>query len=473
MMACSRFRAGEETLVSTLIQPKKASVNKMYVYLVSLVAAVGGFLFGYDLAIISGAMIFLKKEFALNPTQLGFATASALIGCMLGSVVAAWLGDRLGRKKTLVIAAALFGAGAIGTALPNDMLWFYIFRVLGGLGVGLASVVSPMYIAEIAPARMRGCLVTINQLAIVTGLLCSVIVAYVLSFSGAWRWMFASNCAPVVLLLIGLAFVPESPRWMVQKGRKPEALDVLTAIDGPEHAEVEMSAISESLAFEEGTYRDLVQPGMRVALFIACALAILQQISGVSILLWYAPIIFQKAGFRSASDAILQNLIVQVWNLVCTIAALYLVDRVGRRFLLLLGTAGMTVGLVLMGLFFHLNLSGLHVLVTMFVAVGAYVMSLGPLAWLIMSEIFPTRLRGKAMGVATLCLWISCFVVAQYFPVMVAWFEKSYGSGAGVFWVYAGVCVLAFLFVLRMVPETKGRSLEEIGASWTKKRVVE
>jgi len=446
------------------------STNRVYVYLVSLVAAVGGFLFGYDLAIISGAMIFLRREFRLNPGQLGFATASALLGCMLGSVIAGWLGDRLGRKKALVVAAVLFGLGAIGTALPRHMLEFYLFRVLGGVGVGLASVMSPMYIAEIAPASMRGRLVTINQLAIVTGMLVSGLIAYFLSFSGAWRWMFASNCVPVALLGIGLAFVPESPRWMVQKNRNSEALDVLTAIDGPEHAQAEMMAISESLAFQEGTYRELIRPGMRTALLIACALAIFQQVSGVSILLWYAPIIFQKAGFHSASDAIFQNLVVQLWNLTCTVAALYLVDRVGRRFLLLLGTSGMTIGLVLMGLFFYWNLSGMHVLLTMFVSVGAYVMSLGPLAWLVMSEIFPTRLRGKAMGVATLCLWISCFVVAQYFPVMVAWFEKSYGSGAGVFWVYAGVCVLAFLFTLRMVPETKGRSLEEIGASWTRKR---
>jgi sugar porter (SP) family MFS transporter len=448
----------------------KGSASGLYAYVVSLVAAVGGFLFGYDLAIISGAMIFLKREFHLSPSQLGFATASALLGCMVGSVAGGGMSDRIGRRKALMAAAALFGVGAVGTALPRSMFEFDVFRIVGGVGVGLAAVVSPMYIVEIAPARMRGRLVTINQLAIVTGLLCSVVVAYFLSGSGAWRWMFASNLVPVLWLTLGLIFIPESPRWMVHRGREPEALAVLASIDGEEHALAEMKQIREDLASDKSTYSELIRPGMRTALIVACALAIFSQISGVSILLFYAPMIFQSAGFHNASDAILQNLIVQGWNLVCTIAALYMVDRVGRRPLLLLGTFGMAVGLVLMGAFFSLKLSGLHVVVTMFISVGAYVMSLGPLAWLIMSEIFPTRLRGKAMGIASLCVWIACFLAAQYFPPMVAWFEKTHGSSAGVFWIYAAVCIAAFLFTLRMVPETKGRSLEEIGASWTRKR---
>jgi MFS transporter, SP family, arabinose:H+ symporter len=440
-----------------------------YLYRVVMIAAVGGFLFGYDLQIISGAMIFLKTEFQLTPNAVGFATGSALLGCLTGPLLlAAGLSDWLGRKKVLAITATLFGVGAIGSALPQTIGEFNFFRILGGIGVGVASVVSPMYIAEIAPARIRGRMVTVNQLAIVVGCLCAFVAAYFLSFTGSWRWMFASCCVPVAVLLVGLVLVPESPRWLVENNRLGEASAVLSRINGRAQAQQDMRDIAASLAEETGGYRELFQPGMRMALLIAVVLAVLQQWTGVSILSFYTPMLFQKAGFTAASDAILQSLIVNAWNLMCTVLALWLVDRLGRKPLLLTGCAGMALGLFLLGLVFACDLNGIVVLVIYALCVGAYVTSLAPLAWVIMSEIFPTRIRGRAMSIATVSLWLASYLGVQAFPPLVAFLEDQFGSAAGVFWIYACVSAFALVFVWQIVPETKGRTLEEIGRSWTR-----
>jgi sugar porter (SP) family MFS transporter len=436
------------------------------VYLIAMVAALGGFLFGYDLAIISGVTIILKTELHLTPEQLGLATGSALLGCMFGPILGGTLSDRLGRRRTLIVAGLLFAAGAVGSSLAPDLLGFNLFRVIGGLGVGLASVVSPMFIAEVAPARIRGALVTVNQLAIVVGLSSSVFVSYGLSFGEHWRWMLVSNAVPVPFLFAGLLLVPESPRWLMQKNRHREALDVLTRIDGRQNAESEIREILASTGVQ-GSFGELLRPGMRFALMIACSLAILQQVTGVSILFAYLPIIFQKAGFLNATDAIRQNMIVAIWNVICTVVAMLVVDRLGRRPLLLVGTLGMALGLTLTGAFFHWQKSGGYVVLTVLVSVGAYLVSLAPLTWLIMSEIFPNRLRGRAMGIASVCVWVASFLTTIGFPPMVAYFERTCGTPALAFWVFAAVSILAFLFCLVFVPETKGRTLEELGASWT------
>ena len=342
------------------------TVRKSYLYFVAVVAAVGGFIFGYDLSIIAGASLFLKEEFALTPLWLGFAVSSAVIGCIIGPLAGGGLTDRWGRKKALYLCAILFGVSAIGTALPRTMLEFYIFRILGGMGVGLASIVSPMYIAEVAPARMRGRLVLVNQLAIVVGSLSSIIVSYFLSLSGSWRWMFASELVPILVLLIGLTFIPESPRWFAQKNRREEARGVLTRIGGPQHADSEMEQIARSLRQKTGSFADLFRPGLRTALLIAFTLAVLQQFSGTSPLLFHTPLIFQRAGFENISDAILQSIIVNLWNLTWTAIGLWAVDRFGRRPLLLTGTTVMAIGFALMGTFFYFDLAGLYLLLTMF-----------------------------------------------------------------------------------------------------------
>lgn len=446
------------------------SVKRLYVYLISAVASVGGFLMGYHLVIIGAAIIFLKNAFGLSPVAVGFAVSSAAIGCIVGPAIAGTLGERLGRRWTLALAGLLFGAAAIGTAYAGNLIQFNAYRILGGVGVGIASVSSPMYLAEVAPARIRGRLVTLYQFAVVTGGLSSIVVSYWLSPSGNWRLMFAAQVIPACLFLVGLLLVPESPRWLVEKNRAQEALRVLTKISGRQDAEEELSAISRSIAAagETGQISELFRPGTRIALFVAVALGVFQQWTGAGTLFLYAPVILQKAGFHRAQDALMQTIFLNIWNLLCTLLALWLVDRVGRRPLLLTGTAGMAIGFVVMGMVFHFGLSGGYVLLIMLACVGTYAISLGPLPWLIMSEIFPTRLRGKAMAIGSLSVWLALFVANQVFPSLVAGLERRFGTPAGAFWVFAVVCCVAFVFGWRMVPETKGKSLEEIAQSWTR-----
>ena len=444
----------------------KSQTSRAYVYLISLVAAVGGLLFGYDLSIISGAVIFLEKEFSLSAMELGLAIGSATLGCIPGPLVAGWIGDRIGRKKSLLVAALLFGGCAVGTAFSRNIAQFSVYRILGGVGVGVASVVSPMYIAEVAPARLRGRLVSLYQLAIVIGSTASIVVSYFFSFSGNWRGMFLSMLVPATVLLLGLLFVPESPRWLVQRNRSDEAFQILAKVDGPANAGSELKEIHTAITAESANISELFRPGLRVALLVAVALGIFQQWTGVSPLTFYAPIIFQKAGFRLASDALLQTIIFNICNLACTVTAFLVVDRLGRRPLLLLGTAGMALAQALLGTFFWFNLAGVYVVFAMFLCVGTYALSLAPMTWLIISEIFPMRLRAKGQAAGSLAVWIAAYSSTQFMAPTMRYMDRHFGSVAGMFWVYAGVCVLALLFGWRYVPETKGRSLEEIGRSW-------
>ena len=448
---------------------ESTDIRRNYVYIISAIAAVGGFLFGYDLDVVAGAIIFLQKQFQLTPVQTGFAVSCCTIGCIIGPLVGGPLADFVGRKKTLVGTAFIFGVGTVGTIFPKTITEFDFFRIVGGLGIGLASVTSPMYIAEISPARLRGRLVTINQLAIVIGATVSIIVSYFLSARGNWRGMFAYELAPVLLFFIGLAFVPESPRWLFEKKRIEEARQVLGKIyRSAAGVEQELEIMHQGAQEDKGTFADLLRPGIRTALLIAAALAIFQQMTGASPLTFYLPIIFQQAGFKNASDAIFQTVVLNVWDVFCTILAMWLVERLGRRPLLLIGVSGMAVSLTLTGYFFSRHATGKFVVIVMMLCIGFYIISLAPLAWLIMSEIFPTRLRGKAMGVASIVLWGATFAGAQIVPSLSAYTQKRFNSIAGVFWVFASVCIVALIFSWYMVPETKGRSLEEIGQSWTK-----
>jgi SP family arabinose:H+ symporter-like MFS transporter len=440
--------------------------NRLYVSLVSLVAATGGFLFGYDLAVVSGAIIFLQKQFSLNTYQLGFAIASAQIGCILAPFIAGPLSDWWGRKRTLLVAALLFGIAAVGTSLPRDMVEFNLFRILAGIAIGIASVVSPMYIAEISPASIRGRLVSMNQFAIVIGAMTSYGVSYFYSFSGNWRMMFACAAVPTLALMVGLLFIPESPRWLAQKYRFSEALDVMRKIESEANAEQEIAEIRNTVQAETGTWKELLSPGIRMALIVGVVLCLFQGWSGGSAVNFYAPLIFQRASAVGASRAILWTLLLNVSSLVFTTVALFLVDVAGRRPLLLIGSAGMAAALFFLGFGLYRNVPGIYTVLAVFLFNMFYQISVAPLAWLILSEIFPMRLRAKGQSAGTLAIWVSTYLSDQFLAPMMTFCDKSFGSVGPAFWVFGVVCVAILIFGWKMVPETKQRRLEEIASWW-------
>jgi SP family arabinose:H+ symporter-like MFS transporter len=444
----------------------QGQASKAVVFLSSLVAAMGGFLFGYVMVIVSGAVIFMKKEFSLSDAQTGFAIASLLIGCIAGPVIAGAISDRWGRKQAFFLSGLFFLVASIGAAVSRNMIEFNLFRIVGGLGVGLVSVVVPMYIAEISPRRIRGSLVSLNQFAIVTGCLMAFLAAYYLSFSGSWRLMFGSAVLPAVVYLIGIGFIPQSPRWLAQKNRLEEALKVLTQIDGRKNAELEIHAIEQAASEKSGTVLDLFRPGARKALLIGAALCFFQAWCGMTSINFYAPIIYQKAGFASASAALFQTLLLNILAFVCTVAALVLVDRVGRKPLLLIGTAGLALSQIVLGVCFQINSTGFFIVIAMFSCNIFYQISLAPLAWLILSEIFPIRVRAIGQSAGSLIVWISSFLVTQVLGPLMGILEKTFGSAAGAFWIFSVVCAAAFVFGWKLVPETKGKSLEEIAEFW-------
>lgn len=434
-----------------------------YVLYVSFVAAIGGLLFGFDTAVIAGAMRYLKDQFHLNSLQEGWAVSSALVGCIFGAMIAGPVSDRLGRKRFLLISASLFLISAVGSAIPRTIDWFVVFRFIGGIGIGSASMLSPLYIAEVSPARIRGSLVSLNQMAIVTGILLAYFANWTLAGIGPsnWRWMFASGALPSLIFIGLLLRVPESPRWLVKQNRIAEASGILTKINGPRQAGIEIQEIQQTIGMESGSLSQLFHPGLRKALVIGVSLAVLQQITGINAVLYYAPRIFEHAGF-GRSSAILQSAIVGMVNLLVTLAALFLVDRVGRKRLLLLASSGMGLSLLLLGLAFYLNLfDGPWVLIFILLYIAFFALAMGPVVWVVLSEIFPTRIRGRAMSLATVCLWAANFVVSLTFPILADRFNESF-----TFWIYALMCGVTFVFVRRLLPETKGKSLEQIERDW-------
>jgi sugar porter (SP) family MFS transporter len=437
-----------------------------YLYRVVLVVAVGGFLFGYDLSLISGAILFVQREFSLSPFWTGVVVSSAILGCSLGSAAGAWLSDGIGRKRTLLVACALFAVSAFGCAAATRVEWLIAARIVVGLGVGLASTVSPMYIAELAPPHLRGRLVVMNQLAIVIGLSMAVWATYALSFGEHWRWMFLTQLAPAAVLTFGLLLAPESPRWLAMVRRTPEALAVLIRINGPSLAAAEIVQITNSLSEETGGLKELIRPGVRRALVLGVLVMIFQQINGVNMILLYTPTLFVKAGITAAPDAILNSLYVNVWILLCTVASFALVRRFGRRPILIVGAIVMAVGHGLMYIAFAHRVPVVFVLTAMLVPTGAFTLTLAPVGWVVLSELFPNRIRGTAMAIATAIMFAVSYALSTAFPVLIAWCERQSGSVAGAFLVFVFICLLGAVFVERMLPETKDRTLEEIGRFW-------
>jgi sugar porter (SP) family MFS transporter len=448
-----------------------------YVVLLTLVAALGGLLFGYDTAVISGAIGFLTERFDLNEFWTGWTASSALVGCIVGAACAGTISDRLGRRKAMLVAAILFGISAVGSAIPRTLTELIIARILGGIGVGMASMLSPLYIAEVSPARIRGRLVSVNQFAIISGMLVVYFVNYSIeripddpawNVTTGWRWMFGSETLPAIAFLLLLFFVPESPRWLTKQGHSDEALSILTRIGGSRHAQDELTEISDAIAHESGSLKQLFMPGMSVVLLIGVALAVLQQVTGINVFLYYAPEIFKSIAGAKIDVALLQTIVVGAVNLTFTIVAIWTVDRIGRKPLMIIGFTGMGLSLLGLGLAAYFQRTDTWVLMFILGYIANFALSVGPVTWVILSEVFPTRIRGRAMAIATVCLWSANYVVSQTFPMMNEnpWLVAKFNH-AFPFWLYGVLCVVAMVFVVGFVPETKGKSLEEIERSWT------
>ncbi len=455
----------------------KSNFNKKFILGITLVSAMGGLLFGYDWVVIGGAKPFYERFFDItnSPCLQGWAMSSALIGCLFGALSSGYFSDRYGRKIPLITAAALFTIAAIGTGVASQFTPFIIYRLIGGLGIGLASAISPMYIAEISPAEMRGRLVSINQLTIVIGILAAQIINYLIaeavpagatdefilnSWNGqtGWRWMFWAGTIPAISFFILSFFIPESPRFLAKSGKSEAAFTILKRIGGYDYAIQEQKQISETLqgADSKIDWKVLRSKKLRPVLVLGIVLAVFQQWCGINVIFNYAEEIFTAAGY-SVGDMLFNIVITGTVNLVFTFLAMRMVDSWGRRKLMLLGSIGLTVVYFMLGASYFFELKGLAILILVMVAIATYAMTLAPITWVVLSEIFPNSIRGTAMAIATTALWIACFVLTYTFPIL-----NKLLNASGTFWLYAFICLSGFLFILKKLPETKGKGLEEI-----------
>lgn len=457
---------------------KDVQLRLGYLWGIAFIAALGGLLFGYDWVVIGGAKPFYEAHFHLTSDALiGWANSCALVGCFVGSLIAGPGSDRFGRKKTLLASAILFTASSILTGWSPTFDSFVTWRIIGGVAIGLSSNVSPMYIAEISPAQWRGRLVSLNQFAIVIGILLSQIVnlqiadkssadlhgaALALSWNArlGWRWMFTAVAVPSAIFVVAVPFLPESPRWLALRERKQQALQILSRIGGPAYGDTELATIERGLQSEADTkidWRQMFRPTTRRLVVIGMALAVLQQGSGINILFNYAQEVYQSAGY--GLNAILVNIVITgVINLVFTIIAMFLVDRFGRRRLMIAGCILIGIAHIAASLAYSAHRSGPWVLALTLCAIACYAMTLAPVTWVLITEIFPNQIRASAVSVSVATLWVASFLLTYTFPTLNRVLHTS-----GTFLVYAGICLCGALFVYRFVPETRGRSLESIG----------
>ena len=458
--------------------------QQAYLWTLCLVSAMGGLLFGYDWVVIGGAKIFYEPFFGLGgaASLRGWAMSCALVGCLAGALLSGAWSDRYGRKRMLLLAALLFTVSAVGTGVADRFGWFVVARIVGGLGIGIASNVSPVYIAEVTPARLRGRFVSINQLTTVLGILLAQVVNWRIGehFTGAaggaltpesvewaWRWMLWAAAVPALVFLVLALFVPESPRWSALRGRTEAARRVLTRIGGERYATETLASLSQLSAGAggEGTsgWRALRAPGLGGVLLVGIVLAVFQQWCGLNVVFNYAHEVFSAAGY-AVSDILMNIVVTGVTNVVFTFVAIRTVDRWGRRALMLFGSASLAVIYAVLGACYWADVSGVFMLALVVLAIACYAMSLAPVTWVVLSEIFPARVRGVAMAVSTFFLWAASFVLTYTFPSL----NEAVGA-AGAFWLYGAICVAGFLFILGRLPETKGKTLEQLEQELTRR----
>jgi len=452
--------------------------NWGYLISISLVSAMGGLLFGYDWVVIGGAKPFYEPFFGITDSAFlqGWAMSCALIGCLAGAVISGWLSDRFGRKRLLILSAALFVAASVGTGGASSFTLFVVFRILGGIGIGLASNLSPMYIAEITPGSVRGRFVSMNQLTIVIGILAAQLINWRIaepvgagatvtdilnSWNGqtGWRWMFYACTAPALIFFILMWIVPESPRWLAKDPEKQgRALNILKRIGGSKFASDELASINGTLNSKNVNtdFSFLRQTGTIKIIILGVVLAVFQQWCGINVIFNYAQEIFANAGY-SVSDTLFNIVITGSVNLIFTFVGMFTVDKLGRKALMLFGAGGLAMIFAITGTMYFFHIQGLPLLIMVVIAIACYAMSLAPVTWVVLSEIFPNRIRGVAMSIATFALWAACFVLTYTFPLLNKLLDAS-----GTFWLYGLICIFGFWFILRKLPETKGKSLEKI-----------
>lgn len=458
------------------------SVNTRFLALLTVTATLGGFLFGFDTAVISGTISFVKKQYAMDSLMEGWYVSSALVGCIAGVAASGKIGNIFGRKKAMLLSALLFISSALGCAFAPGTFILIVFRLIGGLGIGAASVICPMYISEIAPSHIRGKLVTYYQLAITIGILAAYFSNSVIqtpaTLSAAnpgwmqfiftqevWRGMFSVGIFPAFVFLLLIIFIPESPRWLALKKRNTEAVIVLSSIAGVHHAKTEMEAIQNSLAHSPGgKLGQLFTGNLKRPVWIGILLAALSQFSGINAIIYYGPSVLEKAGFQ-LGDALGGQVTIGTVNMLFTFVAIYFIDKVGRKPLLLWGIGGTIISLLLAAVLFAADISsGWMVLIPILLFIACFAFSFGPVTWVVISEIFPTSVRGVAVAVSTMSLWVANWIVGQFFPILL------HGAGASVtFLVFAIFSGFAFYLSWEKIPETKERSLEEIEQFWETK----
>ncbi|AEH36240.1 sugar porter family MFS transporter [Halopiger xanaduensis] len=455
----------------SLLTGDAADERNSFVYVVAALAALNGLLFGFDTGVISGAMLYIRETFelatvlgvSLDPSLIeGVIVSGAMVGAILGAAFGGRLADRLGRRRLILVGAVVFFVGSLIMAIAPTVEILILGRIIDGIGVGFASVVGPLYISEISPPKIRGSLVSLNQLTVTTGILIAYVVNYAFSAGGDWRWMLGLGMLPAAVLFVGMLFMPASPRWLYEQGREADAREVLTRTRVEHQVDDELREIKETIRTESGSLRDLLQPWIRPMLIVGVGLAVFQQVTGINTVMYYAPTILESTGFEDTAS-ILATVGIGVVNVALTVVAVLLIDRTGRRPLLLTGLGGMTVMLGVLGAVFYLpGLSGVVGWVatgSLMLYVAFFAIGLGPVFWLMISEIYPMEFRGTAMGVVTVLNWAANLLVSLTFLRLVDVFGQS-----GTFWLYGALSLAALVFCYRLVPETKGRSLEEIEA---------